>query len=105
MACSHGSVLAGDGGHYGDWSDFEMCPQNTAVCGIRTLGRYSIVQYSTVQYCTVTPPSAASGPWVGVSINISIFNLIFGETSVKMAMLIPLFQWRIPRASSLTTLL
>ena len=39
MACSHGSVLAGDGGHYGDWSDFEMCPHNTAVCGIRTLGR------------------------------------------------------------------
>ena len=38
MACSHGSVLAGDGGHYGDWSDFEICPQNTAVCGIRTLG-------------------------------------------------------------------
>ena len=39
MACSHGSVLPGDGGHYGDWSDFEMCPHNTAVCGIRTLGR------------------------------------------------------------------
>ena len=55
MACSRGSVLAGDGGHYGDWSDFEMCPQNTAVCGIRTLGtvQYSTVQYSTVQYSTV----------------------------------------------------
>ena len=41
MACSHGSVLAGDGGHYGDWSDFEICPENTAVCGIRTLGKIS----------------------------------------------------------------
>ena len=89
MACSHGSVLAGDGGHYGDWSDFEMCPHNTAVCGIRTLGRYSIVQYSTVQYS-----------------NTAVCGIrTLGKTSVKMAMLIPLFQWRIPRASSLTTLL
>ena len=71
MACSRGSVLAGDGGHYGDWSDFEMCPQNTAVCGIRTLGtvQYSTVQYSTVQYSTVQYSNIAvcgiSGPWIG----------------------------------------
>merc|ERR1712029_1088156 len=37
MACSHGSVLPGDGGDFGTWSDFEVCPENTAVCGIRTL--------------------------------------------------------------------
>ena len=38
MACSHGSVLAGNGENFGTWSDFEMCPEGTAVCGIRTLG-------------------------------------------------------------------
>ena len=38
MACSHGSVLPGDGGDFGTWSDFEICPENEAVCGIRTLG-------------------------------------------------------------------
>ena len=38
MACSHGSVLAGNGEDFGSWSNFEMCPEGTAVCGIRTLG-------------------------------------------------------------------
>ena len=38
MACSHGSVLPGDGGDFGTWSDFEICSENEAVCGIRTLG-------------------------------------------------------------------
>ena len=38
MACSHGSVLAGNGEDFGNWSNFEICPEGTAVCGIRTLG-------------------------------------------------------------------
>ena len=38
MACSHGSVLAGNGENFGTWSNFEMCPEGSAVCGIRTLG-------------------------------------------------------------------
>ena len=38
MACSHGSVLAGNGENFGTWSNFEMCPEGQAVCGIRTLG-------------------------------------------------------------------
>merc|ERR1711936_821966 len=37
MACSHGSVLAGNGENFGTWSNFEMCPEGQAVCGIRTL--------------------------------------------------------------------
>ena len=80
MACSHGSVLAGDGGHYGDWSDFEMCPHNTAVCGIRTLGR-GFNKYFNFQF--------------DIRRNIC-------ESGNAHS---PLFQWRIPRASSLTTLL
>ena len=42
MACSAGSVLAGNGGDWGTWSDFEICPSNTAVCGIRTLGKLTM---------------------------------------------------------------
>ena len=50
MACSHGSVLAGNGENYGTWSDFEMCPEGSAVCGIRTLGKSEAAQSSYSYY-------------------------------------------------------
>jgi len=37
MACSHGPIMPGDGNDFGDWSNFEICPENTAVCGLRTM--------------------------------------------------------------------
>ena len=39
MVCSHGSLLPGNAGDWGQWSNFEICPDNSAVCGIRTLGK------------------------------------------------------------------
>ena len=49
MACSHGSVLPGDGGDFGNWSDFEICPENEAVCGIRTLGDHCFTNKDSIQ--------------------------------------------------------
>ena len=40
MGCSGGDLLFGDGEHWGDWSDWEVCPSDTAVCGMNTMGRY-----------------------------------------------------------------
>merc|ERR1711953_103663 len=34
--CHGGDVLAGDGTSFGLWSDYVLCPDNTAVCGIKT---------------------------------------------------------------------
>jgi len=34
--CMSGDVLVGDGGSFGLWSDYVLCPDNTAVCGIKT---------------------------------------------------------------------
>merc|ERR1711990_286168 len=34
--CQGGDVLVGDGTSFGLWSDYVLCPDNTAVCGIKT---------------------------------------------------------------------
>ena len=35
-ACYNGTVLSGAGTHWGTWSNYELCPSDTAVCGLRT---------------------------------------------------------------------
>ena len=35
-ACYGGTVLSGNGLHWGTWSGYELCPDNTAICGIKT---------------------------------------------------------------------
>ena len=39
MGCSGGDLMFGDGENWGDWSDWEVCPPDSAVCGINTMGR------------------------------------------------------------------
>merc|ERR1712243_135115 len=35
-ACIGGTVLVGDGTHWGMWSSYSLCPANSAICGLRT---------------------------------------------------------------------
>ena len=35
-ACYGGTVLSGNGLHWGTWSGYELCPENAAICGLKT---------------------------------------------------------------------
>merc|ERR1719347_585638 len=35
-ACYGGTVLSGNGLHWGTWSGYELCPDGAAICGIKT---------------------------------------------------------------------
>lgn len=36
MECTDGSILEPNGGGWGSWSNWVMCPDNTAICGLKT---------------------------------------------------------------------
>ena len=35
MECTDGTILEPEGGPWGEWSDWVMCPENTAICGVK----------------------------------------------------------------------
>ena len=37
MECTDGSILEPKGGPWGSWSHWVTCPDNTAICGVKTL--------------------------------------------------------------------
>ena len=41
VSCDNGQTLYGNGLYWGEWSDWVQCPANTAICGIKTRGRYA----------------------------------------------------------------
>jgi len=36
MEYNDGAILEPVGGPFGTWSHWEMCPENTAICGVKT---------------------------------------------------------------------
>merc|ERR1719322_966423 len=36
MECTDGSILEPEGGPWGEWTHWELCPENTAICGVKT---------------------------------------------------------------------
>ena len=36
MECTDGNILEPNGSGWGTWSHWEVCPDNTAICGMRT---------------------------------------------------------------------